>query len=56
MIKSIFETSIETSGLAYVSTHCVTGLTLPPVDANVAAFHCCFGLPEAAGKFLYLIL
>ena len=35
MIKFIFVVSEETSELAHVSSHCVTGLTLPPVDANI---------------------
>ena len=34
MIKFIFVARSGTSGLAYVPRHCVTGLPLPPVDAN----------------------
>ena len=34
MIKFIFVTGEESSGLAYDSLHCVPGLTLPPGDAN----------------------
>ncbi len=38
MIKFIFVTGEESSGLAYDSSHCVPGLTLPPGDAN-SFFH-----------------
>lgn len=34
MIKFIFVTREESSGLAHDSSHCVPGLTLPPGDAN----------------------
>jgi hypothetical protein len=34
MIKFIFVTGEEFSGLAYDSSHCVPGLTLPLGDAN----------------------
>ena len=34
LINLIFGNGEEASGLAYASFHCVTGLTLPPVDAN----------------------
>jgi hypothetical protein len=43
LIILIFLSRLRTSGLAHVLDHCVTGITLPPVDANLS-FHCRFWL------------
>lgn len=44
MIILIFVPRRETSGLAHVSCHCVTGISLPPVDAK--SFHCCICMSD----------
>ena len=49
VIKSIFATSIVASGLAHATKHCVTGLTLPLVDANFS-FTVSLACPELQGK------
>ncbi|KAF8533359.1 hypothetical protein BDD12DRAFT_865737 [Trichophaea hybrida] len=43
-----------TAVLAQVGSHCVTGIALPPVDANF--FRCCFGrcARERGRKWLVL--
>jgi hypothetical protein len=35
LIILIFRSRLRTSGLAHVFDHCVTGISLPPVDANL---------------------
>ena len=49
MINLIFFTREEISGLAHVSLHRVTGLTLPPVDAKYLFINL-FGLSEFLKK------
>ena len=39
MIILIFASRSRASGLAHTRLHCVTGLTLPPVDANTPFHH-----------------
>lgn len=52
LIILIFVLRELTSWLASVRSHCVTGITLPPVDATT--FHCCYGLAWAVKKSCYL--
>ncbi len=49
MIILIFVPSWHPSELAHGCRHCVTGLTLPPVDANTL-FITAVSLPEALKK------
>ena len=51
MIKFIFIPSQMPPGLAHGACHCVTGLTLPPVDANLF-FIIFFSLSEVLEKKL----
>jgi len=51
MIKFIFGIRLELPVLAHSSRHRVTGLTLPPVDAN-SLFIIGFSLPEVVKKKL----
>jgi hypothetical protein len=39
-INLIFELRESASVLAHVDTHCVTGIVLPPVDANILFIIC----------------
>ena len=48
MIKFIFGMRLEFPVLAHSSRHRVTGLTLPPVDANL--FHRCLQLAWSLGE------
>ena len=48
MIILIFGSRVVTSVLAHVMMHSVTGLTLPPVDAN--PFHHRLGISELLEK------
>ena len=52
VIKSIFETRTLASELAHASAHCVTGLTLPPVDANTL-FTAALACPGLQGKEIW---
>ena len=52
MIILIFVPRRGTSGLAHVSCHCVTGISLPPVDAK-PLFIACPGLPGLRRRVLH---
>ena len=49
MIILIFESRLWPSVLAHGHNHCVTGITLPPVDATFL-FHRIFGLSVGSKK------
>ena len=55
MIKFIFGISLELPVLAYSSKHRVTGLTLPPVDAN-PLFHYLFSWSEDVKKEIAMFI